>query len=943
MFKGVGYGYVEVRRVLPATMSNNTAATPDTAPPAAMESLRTESTASWHDPRIKLSRFHGPLLTIFHALLPRPTGRSLLLMSALAAGYFITAQPCLLLGTVNGSVSPVWAPAGVAMAFLLLGGLHLWPGLLIGAALGNLVVGLPWGPAWLTASGSSLGTLLMAALYRKWFDPDQMLHRVRDALGLTITAAVGCAVSAGIGMTALLLTFPDIKNELVFALWTWWAGDWVGVMLVTPAVFIIARWQNQPLPNDGQTTRRLIVMSLVGGALGAVLLAYPGPVIDFLIFPFMAWVAVRLGPRWMVLTALFIATGAIVSTAYDIGPFADQPLNQQLLNLQVFLGVVALTSMLLSVVVVERQREAQALRESEARLRTILMQTNAGVVAATPDGTMFLCNHRACEILNVREDQMIGQRATDVSWGLVDGESRALAVEEYPVSHVVRLGTSLRDQIIGVKVAGRHDKVWLSVNADPVIDRHGKLHYVILTFDDITQKRQAEDTLRHMALSDRLTDLPNREAFRQQVEAALQRHQADPAFHFAVMFLDSDRFKLINDSLGHLVGDQLLIALSRRLVDGLNHDAGQGRFIKGLAARHGGDEFLVLLEGVRDAEAAVWVAKRLQEVLAQPYFILGHEVYTAVSIGITTSHSAYRRADEVIRDADTAMYRAKHNSAVQGCVLFDQNMHQQARHRLSIENDLRRAIERQQLYLEYQPLINLRTGRPAGFEALLRWQHPQRGRISPDMFIPIAEETGLIRPIGAWVLREAAQQMVHWREQTQITEPLQINVNVSRKQLDPQAQLPQTLRQVLDQTGLDPRVLHLEITESSLMDNTHGLLGTLEELRRMQVKLELDDFGTGFSSLSCLHRFPLNGLKIDRSFVQHMDERSEYASTMRAIITLAHDLGIRATVEGIENARQYERVRELRADRVQGYHLARPMPATRAGEWMLQQINQVAA
>ncbi len=928
---------------MPVKTINNTAEFSDTAPPVTAKILPCALAMSSSDPRIKWGRFRKPALALCRALLPRPTGRSLRLMTALAAGYFITAQPCLLLGTVNGNVSPVWAPAGVALAFLLLGGLHLWPGLLVGAMLGNVVAGLPWGPAWLMATGSSVGTLLMAHLYRSWFDPDQMLHRVRDALGLTITAALGCAVSAGVGITALSLAYPDIKHEMVFAVWTWWAGDWVGVMLVTPTVFIASRWQSQPLPRDSRTLRRLTVMTLVGGALGGVLLMYPGPVVDFLIFPFMAWVAVRLGPRWMVLTTLLIAMGAIVSTAWNVGPFADQPLKQQLLQLQVFLGVVALTSMLLAVVVVERQREAGALRESEERLRTILMQTNAGVVAATPDGTMFLCNHRACEILGVSEDQMIGNRATDPSWGLVDDQGRRLPVDDYPVNHVLRLGTSLRDQIIGVKVAGRQELTWLSVNADPVIDGQGKLRYVILTFDDITQKRQAEDSLRHMALTDRLTDLPNREEFRRNVEAALQKHQADPTFHFAVMFLDSDRFKLINDSLGHLVGDQLLIALSRRLVDGLNHDAGQGRFVRGLAARHGGDEFLVLLEGVRDAEAAVWVAKRLQDVLAQTYFILGHEVYTAVSIGITTSHARYRRADEVIRDADTAMYRAKHNSAAQGCVLFDENMHQQARHRLSMENDLRRAIERQQLYLEYQPLINLRNGRPAGFEALLRWQHPQRGRSSPEVFIPIAEETGLIRPIGAWVLREAAQQMVHWQQQTQSTEPLQINVNVSRKQLDPQAQLPQTVRSVLDQSGLDPRILHLEITESSLMDNTPGLLDTLEELRRMHVKLELDDFGTGFSSLSCLHRFPLNGLKIDRSFVKHMDERSEYASTMRAIITLAHDLGIRATVEGIENARQYERVRELHADRVQGYHLARPMPASRAGEWILQQVNSLAA
>ncbi|NJL31249.1 MAG: EAL domain-containing protein [Phycisphaerales bacterium] len=555
---------------------------------------------------------------------------------------------------------------------------------------------------------------------------------------------------------------------------------------------------------------------------------------------------------------------------------------------------------------------------------------------------MFLTNRRACEILGTSEEDLIGMKATDSSWGLVDENEVSLPLEEYPINKVVQGKQSLREQVIGVKIADRRERTWLSVNADPVLNEDGSLQYIILTLDDITRRRRDEQSLRKMAMTDRLTDLPNREEFRKRVEQALQRKHADNSYHYAVMFLDSDRFKLINDSLGHLVGDRLLIALSRRLVGGLKHYAREGKYKDALAARHGGDEFLVLLEGMEDHKVAVWVAQQLQKDLAQPYFILGHEVYTAVSIGITTCQSHHIHADEVIRDADTAMYRAKQNSEGRGCVLFDQHMHDDARRRLAIENDLRRAIERQQLYLEYQPLVNLQTGGPAGFEALLRWQHPQQGRISPEHFIPIAEETGMIRPIGAWVLQEATRQMAQWQSQLRFSGPLQININVSRKQLEPQAMLPQTVSKILDKTGLDPRSLHLEITENSLMENVPTLLQTLEDLRNMKVRLELDDFGTGYSSLSCLHRIPLHGLKIDRSFVVNMVSRPEYASTMRAIVTLARDLGIRATVEGLETQHQYDRIRENRADLAQGYLISRPMSASRATQW-LEGNRQLAA
>ena len=432
---------------------------------------------------------------------------------------------------------------------------------------------------------------------------------------------------------------------------------------------------------------------------------------------------------------------------------------------------------------------------------------------------------------------------------------------------------------------------------------------------DVTERKRAEEQLLHDAFHDALTGLPNRALFIDRLGQLIGHTKRHQDYLFAVLFLDLDRFKVVNDSLGHTIGDQLLIALARRVEACLRPGDS--------VARLGGDEFTILLDDIQDLQAATRVADRLHQELSLPFNLGGQEVYTTASIGIALSTTGYERPEDVLRDADTAMYRAKGQGKARHEV-FDQAMHARAVRLLQLETDLRRAVEHGQFQVYYQPIVSLSTGRIAGFEALVRWQHPERGLVSPAEFIPVAEETRLINPIGQWVLGEACRQTRAWQQRFPASPPLSISVNLSIKQFT-QPDLIEQIETILQTTGLDARHLKLEITESLIMETAESATEMLWRLKDLGVQLSIDDFGTGYSSLSYLHRFPIDALKIDRSFVSRMNSEDKNSEIVRTIIALARNLGLGVIAEGVETAEQLAQLRLLECEHGQGYLFSKPV------------------
>jgi diguanylate cyclase (GGDEF)-like protein/PAS domain S-box-containing protein len=464
---------------------------------------------------------------------------------------------------------------------------------------------------------------------------------------------------------------------------------------------------------------------------------------------------------------------------------------------------------------------------------------------------------------------------------------------------------------------------WMLSRGTAVRDAAGKATRMAGSQTDITARKEAEDQLLRDALQDGLTGLPNRLLFTDRLERSLTRIDRDQFHQFAVLFLDIDRFKGINDSLGHGVGDQLLMAFAGRLASCLRPSD--------TVARLGGDEFTVLLEDPHEPDDAVTVATRILEALKTPFNLSSQEVFVTASIGIALSSTGYSRPQDVLRDADTAMYRAKAMGKAR-FQIFDSAMHLGAVKLLQIENDLRRAIDRCEFELHYQPIVGIDNCALRGFEALIRWRHPERGLIAPADFIPVAEETGMIVPIGRWVLQEACRQAADW-QMTFPNQPICVSVNISGRQFS-QPDLVDQVTSALRQSKLKPVHLILEITESVVMQNPEVTITMLGRLKDLGVQLNIDDFGTGYSSLSYLQRFPVDTIKIDRSFVTRMSERAENAEIVRTIVSLAHNLNMKVTAEGIETPEQLSKLQELHCESGQGFLLSRPLSATAVAEML---------
>jgi diguanylate cyclase (GGDEF)-like protein/PAS domain S-box-containing protein len=559
----------------------------------------------------------------------------------------------------------------------------------------------------------------------------------------------------------------------------------------------------------------------------------------------------------------------------------------------------------------EADAEAPQHKASEGdRFRSAFDYAAIGMALVSTEGRWLQVNRSLCQILGYTEEELL----------LTDFLS-VTHPDDLPTA-LSNIGQLLKGKVAASQMEKRYihksgHEVWVHWSVSLVRDQYSKSVHLIFQIQDITDRKLAEQQLHHDAFHDALTGLPNRALFMDHLKLAIARSRRNVQTKFAVLYLDLDRFKVINDSLGHTIGDQLLVGIADRLKNNLRPGD--------TVARLGGDEFTVLIEDIADESESVQVAERIQKELSVPFTLSGREVFTTVSMGIAPSATGYERAEDILRDADTAMYRAK-SAGKARYEIFDKAMHARAINLLQMETDMRRALEREEFVLHYQPIVALENFRLRGFEALVRWQHPERGFISPMDFIPVAEETGMIVPLGEWVMREACRQMNGWQKMFPLDHPLFITVNLSSKQFSQNA-LISTFAMILQETGVKPQSVKLEITESVVMENIETATDMLRQLRGLGVKLAIDDFGTGYSSLSYLHRFPIDTLKIDRSFVTRMSENNENVEIVRTIVVLAQNLGMDVVAEGVETNEQLVLLQKLGCENGQGYFFSKPVNA----------------
>ena len=556
-------------------------------------------------------------------------------------------------------------------------------------------------------------------------------------------------------------------------------------------------------------------------------------------------------------------------------------------------------------------RHMRQLEASERRFHSAFTHASIGMALVSFDGQVLQVNAALCALLGVDNETAVAQhRFAD----FVAGDDSATLNDQLLQMH------SQQIQSFALELRLRHRAgaaLWAALNCSFFSEFDSAAPCLILQVQDITARREAEAGLHHIAFHDALTGLANRRRFQEHLEQALKQVRVEPGRHFGLMFLDFDRFKLINDSLGHAVGDEFLVAVANRIQNQLRP--------ADVVARLGGDEFAVLAMDIDCERYAVTLAERMMEALRQPFEIAGTEITTSASIGITFSSQGYATPQDMLRDADTAMYKAKDGGKAR-FALFDSDLHTEVSHRLRLEGDLRRGLASGQLSVAYQPLFELKTGRVTGFEALARWSHPELGAISPATFIAIAEDAGLIMPITDYVLRSACNQLRQWQLSDASFANLSMHVNVSGNDVA-HSGLVARVTAALVEARLEPQHLVLELTENILMERLEAALPTLTELRRLGIGLSVDDFGTGYSSLRHLSKLPVDSLKIDRAFIADMELGSDNAAIVQSIVLLGKSLGKSIIAEGIETPEQVRQLLKMGCSTGQGYHLSRPLAA----------------
>ncbi|MGD1929829.1 MAG: EAL domain-containing protein [Leptolyngbyaceae cyanobacterium] len=562
-------------------------------------------------------------------------------------------------------------------------------------------------------------------------------------------------------------------------------------------------------------------------------------------------------------------------------------------------------------IALQKHRSDKVIKRQKNWLNTVLESIGDAVITTDIVGNITFINRVAESLTQWSKAEALGKNINDVM-PLMSSEKSPI---ENPILQALQRGQGDAFTEGTLLVTKNQQEVPVEDSAVLILDANQEVHGAVIVFRDVTERLKAKQQLFHHAYYDALTNLPNRSFFMERVQHVIDLNQRYNNCKYAVLFVDLDRFKIVNDSLGHPLGDQLLITTAQRLQDCLRSTD--------IVARFGGDEFVILVEQISDLDIVCRLAQRINRELSTPCRLGNGEFFSSASIGIVQGKSQYAKAEDLIRDADIAMYQAKANG--KGCyAIFDEAIHGPVKGRLTLENDLRRAITDHTLTVYYQPIVSLVTQQITGVEALVRWRHPERGFIPPDVFIPIAEETGLIVQLDRWVLCQACHQVKAWQEQSPQSAQLSVSVNLSSHHFS-QSGVVHQVKQTLAETKLPVESLRLEITETALIENPRSAAQILSELKQLGTQISIDDFGTGYSSLSYLHKYPIDTLKVDRSFIQNIDRNSNQFEIARTIIILAKALNMAAIAEGIETAEQLAAMKSLDCDYAQGYYFYRPL------------------
>ncbi len=565
------------------------------------------------------------------------------------------------------------------------------------------------------------------------------------------------------------------------------------------------------------------------------------------------------------------------------------------------------------------EEQSVALKESEQRFRSAFNYAPIGIALVSPNGRWLKVNHALCNILGYTAAEFL---ATDF---------QSVIFPEYLGGALVKIHELLTGKSVNCQMEQQYrhkngETVWVLWSVSWASGMNAEKPTLIFQLQDITDKKLAEDKLHYEATHDALTGLPNRAFFMRKLAESLQKTKLDPNYKVSMLFIDLDRFKNVNDSLGHLIGDQLLISVSERLRECLRPPD--------IVARLGGDEFTILVEGKYFMEKVTKIAERIHAKFSVPFEVRGHEVYSSASIGILQASEKHITSEEIMRDADTAMYHAKRSGKARHEV-FAEDMHHAAKETLQLETDLRKAIERKEFSVHYQPIFSLNTGEIKGIEALARWNHSKLGAIPPNKFIPLAEEVGLIDTLGEYILRKACNEIGSLSPMLLNSPGFKLSVNLSFKQFARDS-LVEKIQMVLQETGFPADRLKLEITESLFFEYQDKAIGMLHRLRDIGIEFDVDDFGTGYSNLSNLIRLPISTLKIDRSFIHSISDDGANTEMVKTILAMAGNLGLKVIAEGIETEVQLETLKNLDCAHGQGYLLAKPMPFEEIQDFLLE-------